>query len=289
MDGKHLVVTSFRFTVYLSPTMSVAFAIMDGTFGAQPFIPVAGTVVGAAAAVGKSGVFVVAAVLPLSLGTGMGRVDSMGPAILVELTPSASGSWSFFVCVHFLAELVDFLVEFLQDCGHSMVAGAGGIRRAAMGGGERAVGGGRGGEATLDGAEGLVQCMVHVGIHGVLHLGEVVSGHFSCLVGRLRRHGAHAGVEVMEFLVEMLLESFESGVVVGRELFVLAYFLPRCFNFADGFQGEPTSFECSQGRAHDGGVLGGCLAQLDSHVSVFLRFFKPTFGAIWCAGVFPVD
>ena len=31
------------------------------------------------------------------------------------------------------------------------------------------------------------------------------------------------------------------------------------------------------------------MAQFDSHVSVFLRFFKPSVGAIRCAGVFPVD
>ena len=31
------------------------------------------------------------------------------------------------------------------------------------------------------------------------------------------------------------------------------------------------------------------MAQFDDHVSVVLRFFKPRVGAIWCAGISPVD
>ena len=67
------------------------------------------------------GVFVVAAFLRLALATGMGGVNTVGPAILVEVAPSALGSWSFFLCVHLLAESV----EFFKYCGHNRVAGAG--------------------------------------------------------------------------------------------------------------------------------------------------------------------
>ena len=107
-----------RFTVYLSPTMSVAFAIVEGIFRAQPSLPVVGVPVGAAAAVSMGGVVVVAAFLCLALATGMGGVDTVGPAILVEVAPSALGFWSFFLGVHLLAESVDFL----QDGGHNMGA-----------------------------------------------------------------------------------------------------------------------------------------------------------------------
>ena len=92
-----------------------------------------------------------------------------------------------------------------------------------------------------------------------------------------------------EFIVEVFLECFVSGMVVGREVAVLAKSLPFSFDFADGFQGKATLLESSQGRAHDGCVLGGCVAQFDGHVSVFLRFLKPSVGAIRCAGISPVD
>ena len=156
-----------RVTVYLSPTMSVAFVIVEGILRAQPSLPVVGVLVGAAAAISMGGVVVVAAFLRLALATGMGGVDTVGPAILVEVAPSALGfgSWSFFLCVHLLAESV----EFFKDCGYNRVAGAGagGIRCAAMGAGERTFIGCRGGDTALDGSE----IMVHGCIHVVLYLG----------------------------------------------------------------------------------------------------------------------
>ena len=176
-----------RFTVYLSPTMSVAFAIVEGIFRAQPSLPVVSVPVGAAAAISMGGVFVVAAFLCLALATGMGGVDTVGPAILVEVAPRASGSWSFFLGVHLLAESFDFL----QDCGHNMGAGAGagGIRCAALGGCECAIVCCRGGDTALDGLE----IVFHGCIHVVLYLGnffsdcgDVVSGHFCGLVGLLQ-------------------------------------------------------------------------------------------------------
>ena len=166
-----------RFTVYLSPTMSVAFAIVEGIFRAQPSLPVVSVPVRAASAISMGGVFVVAAFLCLALATGMGGVDAVGPAILVEVAPSALGFWAFVLCVHFLAELF----KFFKDCGHNWVvgAGAGGIRRASMGAGECAFISCRGGDAALDGSE----IMVHGCIHVVLHLGKFFSEHGEVVSG----------------------------------------------------------------------------------------------------------
>ena len=213
---------NIRFTVYLSPTMSVAFAIVEGIFRAQPSVPVVGVSVGAAAAISMGGVVVVAAFRRLTLATGMGGVNTVGPAILVEVAPSALGFWALCRCVFLPFESI----EFLKDCGQNRVAGAGagGIRCASMGAGECAFIGCRGGDAALDGSE----IVFHGGIHVVLHLGnflsdsrEVVAGQSSGLIGCIRGD-IYAGVKVTEFGVEVLLEGFVSGMVVGREVSVLA-------------------------------------------------------------------